>query len=75
LNDSKDGDSGPYFPGGSGPWGFTGLHGVLFFGVVEIVAAVLEMKEWNVNATDCTGSTALTWTATRGHERVVKVFL
>ena len=40
--------------------GFTGLHVVAFLGIAEIVAALLEMKEWDVNATDCTGSTALT---------------
>jgi len=58
-----------------GPRGFTGLHGVAFLGIAEIVPAVLEMKEWDVNAYDCRGMTALTWAAAIGHEEVVKIFL
>jgi len=34
---------------------FTGLHRVAFLGVVEIISIVLEMEEWDVNATDCMG--------------------
>ena len=58
-----------------GPKGFTGLHGVAFLGIAEIVPAVLEMKKWDINAYDCMGMTALTWAAARGHEEVVKMFL
>ena len=58
-----------------GPMGFTGLHAVSFLGVAEIVADVLEMKEWDVNASDCIGHTALTWAASRGHEMIVKILL
>ena len=58
-----------------GPTGFTGFHGVAFLGIVELVGAVLEMKEWDVNATDCMGSTALIWAVINGHEGVVKVLL
>ena len=58
-----------------GPIGFTGLHGVAFLGVGEILAAVLKTKEWDVNATDCTGSTPLTWASRKGHEEVVKLLL
>jgi len=47
--------------------GFTGLHGVAFFAIEEIFTAVLDMREWDVNAADCTGNTALTWAAKRGH--------
>jgi len=61
--------------GTRGPLGFTGLHGASFFGIIEIVAAVLEMKEWDVNATDLMGSTALTWAAKNGWEGAVKLFL
>jgi len=60
---------------GEGPTGFTGLHVVAFLGIAEIVAAVLDMKEWDVNATDGTGNTALTWAAARGHGGVVKILL
>ena len=52
---------------------FTGLHAVSFFGIVEMVADVLEMKEWDVNASDLTGSTALAWAAKEGYEGVVKI--
>ena len=61
--------------GGRGPWGFTGLHGVAFLGIVEIVVPVLGMKKWDINAADCTGNTALIWAARRGQEDVVKVLL
>ena len=39
------------------------------------MSAVLEMKEWDVNATDCTGMTALCRAARRGHEEAVKMLL
>ena len=55
--------------------GFTGLHGVAYFGIEEMVPAVLDMREWDVNAADCTGNTALTWAAMRGHDGVVKRLL
>ena len=58
-----------------GPTGFTGLHGVAFLGIVEIVAAVLGMKEWDINAVDCMDSTALTSAVIRGNEEVVKMLL
>ena len=58
-----------------GPTGFTGFHGAAFLGIVEIAAAVLDMKEWDVNVADNTGSTALTWAAIRGHSGVVKMLL
>ena len=32
--------------------GFTGLHGAAFLGITPIFAAVLRMKEWDVNAGD-----------------------
>ena len=75
LHYGKDSCSGPFFDSAGGPTGFTGLHGVAFLGIVEMVAPVLEMKEWDVNATDCTGSTALAWAARRGYEGVVKMLL
>ena len=54
---------------------FTGLHGVAFLGVVEVVSAVLKMKEWDINAADCFGCTALIWAAEKGHEAIVKMLL
>jgi len=58
-----------------GPIGFTGLHGAAFLGIVEIFAAVLEMKEWDVNERDSASCTPLLWAAIRGHEEVVKMLL
>ena len=75
LHHDREGDEGPYFRQVGRPRGFTGLHGVAFLGIAEIAPAVLEMKEWDVNAYDCMGMTALTWAAARGSEEVVKIFL
>ena len=33
------------------------------------------MKEWDINARDNTGRTALAWVAVGGHEDVVKILL
>ena len=55
--------------------GFTGLHGAAFFGIVEIFATLLAMKEWDINATDSRGRTALAWGAVGGHEDVVTIIL
>ena len=65
----------PVFISAVGPTGFSGLHGVAFLGIGGIVSTVLEMKEWDVNACDCMGMTALTWAAKRGHEEVVNILL
>ena len=67
--------SGPSFDGAEGPVGFTGLHGAAFLGIVEIFAAISVTKEWNFNAVDCMGCTALIWAVQRGQEAVVKVLL
>jgi len=75
LNYRETGALWPYLNTERGPKGFTGLHAVSFFGVVEIVAGVLEMKKWDVNASDCMGSTALAWAAIRGYEEVVEMLL
>ena len=60
---------------GRGPAGFTGVHGGSFLGAVEVVTCVLEMRKWDVNAIDCTGSTALIWAVVKGHEGVIKILL
>jgi len=75
LQYNRDGDDGLYFYGSMRAARFTGLHAVAFLGIAGIVPAVLEMREWDVNAYDCMGMTALTWAAARGHEEVVTMFL
>jgi len=74
YNDSRQ-FSGLGFSGVQGLTGFTGLHGVAFLGIEEIVEAVLDMREWDVNATDSAGNTALAWAARKGHDGVVKRLL
>jgi len=64
-----------YFEEAEGPIGFTGLHGVSFLGIVEIVGSVLEMKNWDLNQRDCMGYTSLTWAAIKGYEGVVNILL
>ena len=75
LHHDREGDDGLYFYRSWRSTRFTGLHGVAFLGIAGIVPAVLEMKEWDVNAYDCMGMTALTWAAARGHEEVVTMVL
>jgi len=75
LHYNGDRGWGPYFERTGGPTGFTGLHGVAFLGIAEIVAALLETREWDVNAVDCMGSTALTWAARRGYAEVANILL
>ena len=43
----------PYFRGAGGPKRFTGLHGVACLGIWGVVSTVLDMKEWDVNRSDC----------------------
>ena len=65
----------PAFDEWAEPTGFTGLHGAAFFGIVELVAALLEMKGSGINASDFLGDTGLILAAQRGHEGVVKMLL
>ena len=65
----------PEFYVKEGPIGFTGLHGTAFLGIAEIFPAVLEMKEWDVNAMHNASCTPLIWAVIRGHEEVVKMLL
>jgi len=76
LHHNKDRNPCPYFYRvSSGPTRFAGLHSVAFFGIAEILTAVLDMKEWDVNTSDSAECTALAWAAARGHEEVVRMLL
>jgi len=54
---------------------FSSLHCASLFGIVEIVAALVEVEDCDINQTDCLGSTPLMWAALNGHEGVVRVLL
>ena len=54
---------------------WSGLHCASYFGIVEVVAALVEMGCWDLNEGDCFRSTALSLAAEAGHEEVVKILL
>ena len=51
------------------------LHCASFFGIVEVVATLIEMERYNINEGDTRGSTPLSWAARNGHGEVVKMLL
>jgi len=54
---------------------FSGLHCASFFGIVEIVAALIEVGCYGIDEEDFSGCTPLSWAACGGHEGVVKILL
>ena len=54
---------------------FSGIHYASFFGIVELVAALIEMGCYGINEGDHWGYTPLAWAACNGHEEVVKLLL
>ncbi|RPB04863.1 ankyrin [Choiromyces venosus 120613-1] len=54
---------------------FTGLHCASFFGIVEIAAALMEMKRFDINQVDFTSYTPPMWAAENDHGEVVKILL
>jgi len=54
---------------------FSGLHCASFFGIVELVTALMNANGCEINQRDCAGCTPLSWAAKGGHERVVKLLL
>ena len=51
---------------------FSGLHCASFFGIVEVVATLIEMECYDINEGDFLGYTPLAWASRNGHEEVVK---
>jgi len=56
------------------PW-FSGLHCASFFGIVEVVATLIEEGSSDINGEGYLGCTPLSWAAYNGHEEVVKILL
>ena len=54
---------------------FSGLHCATFFGITEVVVALIERRCCDINAGDFGGHTSLTWAAHNGHDEVVKLLL
>ena len=54
---------------------FAGLHCASCFGIVEVVAALIEMEGCDINQGDCKGFTPLIWAARGGNEAVVRLLL
>jgi len=52
---------------------FSELHCASFFGISEVVAALIEMEFYDINEGDFAGCTPLAWAARNGHEEVVKI--
>jgi len=57
------------------PSQFSGLHCASLFGIVEVVAGLVEMECYGINEEDFSGSGPLAWAARNGHEEAVKVLL
>jgi len=54
---------------------FSGLHCASFFGLTEVVTALIEMQCCDINEGDFSGCTPLAWAARNGHQEVVGVLL
>jgi len=54
---------------------FSGLHCASFFGIVEVVATLIEEGGSDINGEGYLGCTPLSWAAYNGHEEVVKILL
>ena len=51
------------------------LHCTSYFGIVEVVAGLIEREGCDINQRDCIGFTALMWAAQQGNEEVVRQLL
>jgi len=66
-------DDPDYFPGDC--IRLSGLHCASFFGIVEVVVALVEMRGYTTSECFFLGTSPLAWAARNGHEEVVKIFL
>ena len=57
------------------PYLFTGLHCASYFGIVEVITALAEMGDRNLDQKDCMGRTPLVWAARQANEEVVRLLL
>jgi len=54
---------------------FSGLHCASFFGIVEVVASLIEVGGSDINGESYFGCTPFSWAAYNGHEEVVEILL
>jgi len=54
---------------------FGGLHCASFFGIVELIIALIEMGCCYINRRDCLGRTPLAWATLNGHGGAMKILL
>ncbi|RPB04836.1 ankyrin [Choiromyces venosus 120613-1] len=54
---------------------FTGLHCASFFGIAEVVDALIGTEGYDINQRDWVGVTPLIWAAMYGHQDVVELLL
>lgn len=59
----------------SGSTRFAGLRGAAYFGLAETAVALLNMRKWDLSATDVAGNMAILWAARNGHRVVLEVLL
>ena len=62
-------------PADSPQTGFTGLHCVSIFGIVEIATSLMNQPNCNLNKQDILGITPLVWAAICGQEEVARLLL
>ena len=62
-------------PSWSNHYTVTGLHCASFFGIVEIVAALIEIQGYHTKEGSYLGDSPLAWAARNGHEEVVKMLV
>ena len=65
----------PYFDGRRGLTAFTGLISRLLRGITDVIAAIMQSREADVNAADSIGSRALYMAIFGGQEAIVKTLL